>query len=271
MIPHDTHSASLRPAFLLAAASQAEANSPLLMRFVNALMSRQLLNLFADLTMLDNPPLDREMGAIKDTVIQIIAPPLPPPPPPPPEPAEPEPSSEPSPSTPDDAKPTSPPSAHRSRLPTSPSLRQSPSLSTAHPEPGTPPPPISMELAQDSPARPAPPPPPPPIPHRPMGPPAPPAAPMRFEPKPVPPPSKKMKQFFWEVVPPIRLPGTFWVEPEDPVAGAAEGGGEGPPTLDWSLMEDMFAQVRYRSVSLPGPYRNACAVWNWSGLYQCAV
>ncbi len=87
-------------------------------------------------------------------------------------------------------------------------------------------------------------------------------APQRYTARPVPQPVKKMKQLFWDTIPYARLHGTFWVEPDpdeaaaaaaaataaaaDQSGGEADGGEEGrdgPPTLDWSLMEDMFAQV----------------------------
>ncbi|KXZ42876.1 hypothetical protein GPECTOR_113g288 [Gonium pectorale] len=77
------------------------------------------------------------------------------------------------------------------------------------------------------------------------------------QPKPVPQPSKKLKTIFWDSIPALRLHSTFWVEPDEdeqrgqPAAegegegegGAGESGGEGPTTLDWSLMEEMFAVV----------------------------
>ncbi|EFJ47096.1 hypothetical protein VOLCADRAFT_105316 [Volvox carteri f. nagariensis] len=238
---------------------EAEANGPLMQRFVDALMSRRLLSLFADLTGMDNTFLDKEVMAIKDTIMQIVAPLPPPPPPPEPEPAASvvKPLQHSASFKPQQQHPLAP--LPRTPLPGSPPPQVViPGLSPA--DSSTPPPPPPPAAATP------PPPPPPGIFARPASVPPPPmATPQRYTAKPVPQPSKKMKQLFWDTIPYARLHGTFWVEqdldeeckgPSDAAAATGsqqagevpegegeEEGGEGPPSLDWSLMEEMFAQV----------------------------
>eukprot|EP00798_Chlamydomonas_sp_ICE-L_P020827 gene20827-27657_t len=217
-------------------ASQTKENIDLRLSFVEAACDAGFMSLLADLTMLDNLYLNKQLVSIKNAIVEIVLPPAPPAPPVP----------LPKPPLPDFIKspgdPTSPPPP---------------------PPPGGPPPPMVNLVGPAGAPAPPPPPPPPRMPGAPA-PPMPPAPGPAHKAKPVPAPSKKMKPIFWDVVPVARINATFWV-------ADAKDDSEDTPEIDFENIEKHFAQVHKVAAAPKAAVQKQTAVIDSKRAYNMSI
>lgn len=193
---------ALRLATIALSSPEGAANSALRRRLAEALISRGLLKVMADLRDWGSAVLCSDVERLKAVVMEVLAPPQPPP----------------------AAREPSPPAAAEQVA----AVAQQPQRQAGGGAPPPPPPPLPGKKAPPPPPPPPPgkgagrgaPPPPPPPPGgklRPGGPPpaAPVPPPLASKPAlrstdPGPAPSCKMRTLFWDKLPDARVPGTFW-------------------------------------------------------------